>query len=312
MNCLVTGTAGFIGSHLAEKLLELGHSVVGIDCFTDYYPRKIKENNLSSLKTNPQFKFIEADLLKINLKDLLKDVQWIFHQAAQAGVRSSWGKEFNIYVKNNIEATQHLLESAKECSVEKFVYASSSSVYGDAKSYPTKEDALPRPLSPYGVSKLAAEHLCNLYCKEWGVPVVSLRYFTVFGPRQRPDMAFHRFIKAALKKEELIVWGNGEQSRDFTYVSDAVEANILAASYGKNGEVYNVGGGCRATINQVISILKELLGDLKVKYLEPQKGDVKHTRADITKAKKELLFNPKVALKDGLKEEINWIKEQIL
>ncbi|RME58964.1 MAG: NAD-dependent epimerase/dehydratase family protein [Candidatus Dadabacteria bacterium] len=312
MNCLVTGTAGFIGSHLAEKLLELGHSVVGIDCFTDYYPRKIKENNLSSLKTNPQFKFIEADLLKINLKDLLKDVQWIFHQAAQAGVRSSWGKEFNIYVKNNIEATQHLLESAKECSVEKFVYASSSSVYGDAKSYPTKEDALPRPLSPYGVSKLAAEHLCNLYCKEWGVPVVSLRYFTVFGPRQRPDMAFHRFIKAALKKEELIVWGNGEQSRDFTYVSDAVEANILAANYGKNGEVYNVGGGCRATINQVISILKELLGDLKVKYLEPQKGDVKHTRADITKAKKELLFNPKVALKDGLKEEINWIKEQIL
>src|SRR3990172_3831340 len=241
--CLVTGVAGFVGSHLAERLIRDGHFVIGVDCFSDYYPRWMKENNLAQLRRDARFHFIEADLLELDLAALLRGesssirqramgdnarwdagdghVDYVFHLAAQAGVRESWGRNFDIYVRSNILTTQRLLEAAKELPLMKLVYASSSSVYGDAEAFPTSEDVTPHPVSPYGVTKLAGEHLCLLYWRNYGVPAVGLRYFTVYGPRQRPDMAFHRFIRAILEGMEIPVYGDGEQTRDFTYVDDA-------------------------------------------------------------------------------------------
>jgi UDP-glucose 4-epimerase len=247
---LVTGVAGFIGSHLAEELLHRGYSVVGIDCFTDYYPREIKETNLANLMVNENFKFIKADLLDVNFKDL--NVDYIFHMAAQPGVRASWGKSFQVYVKDNILVTQKLLEDFLDSEIKKFVFASSSSVYGDVAELPIREDALPKPISPYGVTKLAAENLCHLYWKNYGIPIVSLRYFTVYGPRQRPDMAIHKFVKAMLEDKEIVIYGDGNQTRDFTYISDAVEGTILAAKSNLEGEVFNIGGGSRTSVNQII------------------------------------------------------------
>lgn len=307
---LVTGCAGFVGSHLSEKLLLQGYQVKGIDSFTDYYPRSIKENNLKNLLTSKDFSFIEADILKIDLSKLLDGVEYIFHEAAQAGVRASWGKSFEIYTQNNILATQTLLEAAKELSqLKKFVYASSSSVYGDTDILPMSEDGIPKPVSPYGVSKLAAEHLCYLYFKNFGLPTVSLRYFTVYGPRQRPDMAFHKFISAILQNKEIQVYGDGNQTRDFTYIADIVEATIAASKTDSNGEVFNIGGGSRVTLLQVIDLIGEISGILvKAKYTQTQYGDVLHTWANISKAQRLLHYNPQVNLKEGLKEEINWLK----
>lgn len=311
MKCLVTGAAGFIGSTLCEKLLGKNYSVTGIDSFTDYYSKKIKEDNLKVSLRNPFFRFVKRDILETDLKNLLKGFDFIFHQAAQAGVRGSWGKNFGSYTRNNILGTQKLLEALKGKRIKKFIYASSSSVYGDVDDLPITENTLPRPVSPYGVTKLAAEHLVNLYCGNYGIPVVSLRYFSVYGPRQRPDMAFNKFIKAMLNNEQITVYGDGNQTRDFTYIDDIVRVNILAMKYGKNGEVFNVGGGSNITVKKVIRVLEGIIGlKAKVKYIEVQKGDVRHTFADISKAKKILGYSPVVKIEYGLEKEVSWLKKQ--
>lgn len=310
MRCLVTGAAGFIGSSLSEELLEDGHEVVAIDSFVPYYPRKLKENNLKRSKDFDNFRFVEDNLLTVDLDTLCDGVELVFHQAAQAGVRASWGKYFNSYTDNNILATQRILEHVKTLSsLKKVVYASSSSVYGDVETLPTKEDMRPQPVSPYGVTKLAAEHLMVLYARVFSVPTVSLRYFTVFGPRQRPDMAFNRFIQAGLRQEPLTLYGDGEQSRDFTFISDIVNANILAAEKGKTGAVYNIGGGTTATVNEVLGIIESFIGPLKIEKHERQAGDAKHTSADCSLAAKELGFKPAVSLVDGIEQEVKWLEQ---
>ena len=310
MKCLVTGAAGFVGSMLSERLLDLGHEVVGIDCLTDYYSPEIKRANLRNASSSPKFRFVEADLLDADLRGLVGEADWIFHQAAQPGVRMSWGSRFDIYVRNNILVTQRLLETAKGSGIRRVVYASSSSVYGDSPELPLRETARPQPVSPYGVTKLAAEHLCYLYYANYGVPTVSLRYFTVYGPRQRPDMGFHQFIKSALLGGEIVIYGDGEQTRDFTYISDAVEANILAADSEKApGRVFNIGGGSRISVNGVLDILRDLVGDLNVRHAEEQKGDVRHTMSDTTAAREALGYSPKASIRDGLAREVEWMKD---
>jgi UDP-glucose 4-epimerase len=311
MKTLVTGCAGFIGSHLVDKLLEQGYDVIGIDCFTDYYPREIKEANISNALKNKNFKLLEEDILNMNEYPDVDYVfheaaQAVFHEAAQAGVRASWGRSFEIYTKNNIEATQKLLEFYKDRELKKFVYASSSSVYGDAE-LPMKEDSLLKPVSPYGVTKLAGENLCYLYWKNYNVPTLSLRYFTVYGPRQRPDMAIHKFVKAILNGDEITVFGDGTQTRDFTYVDDAVEANILAAENDSVGEVFNIGGGSRISVNRLIKMMEDITEKkAKIKYIEKQKGDVSDTLADVNKARAMLNWSSKVDISKGLKCSIEW------
>ncbi len=310
MKSLVTGAAGFIGSHLAETLIAEGHQVIGVDCFIDYYSREIKESNLEALRGNPDFTFIEDSLLNLDLQKLLQGVDYVFHQAAQAGVRASWGESFEIYTENNIRVTQQLLETAKEIDIKKFVYASSSSVYGDTDELPMKETNRLQPVSPYGVSKLAAEHLCYLYWKNFRVPAVSLRYFTVFGERQRPDMAFHIFIKSILEGKPVVIYGDGQQSRNFTHVEDIVRANLLAAESDVEGEVFNIGGdGEGIVLDDAIGLIEGYLGlEAKRDYRDKAKGDVRHTSADTTKAQKLLGYRPEVGFKEGLKREIEWLK----
>jgi nucleoside-diphosphate-sugar epimerase len=308
MNALVTGCAGFIGSHLTATLLEDGATVVGIDCFTDYYPRSIKESNLSANTGRPGFRFIEQRIQDADPAGLLDGVTHIFHLAAQAGVRKSWGRDFRTYTENNIEATQILLEASVGRPIERFVHASSSSVYGDNASIPMREDALPRPVSPYGVTKLSAEQLGYLYFVNHRVPTVAMRYFTVYGPRQRPDMAFHRFIRAALRDEELSLYGDGEQTRDFTYVADAVAATIAAGTRGVPGRSYNIGGGSRVSMNHVIGIIERMADrPLRVKHETTQKGDMRDTFADTSLARQDLGFAPAVSLEDGLNAEYQWL-----
>lgn len=309
MKALVTGVAGFLGSTIAQTLVERGDSVRGIDCFIDYYPRTIKERNLRILKGHPKFEFHEASLVETDLNALLDGVDVVFHEAAQAGVRASWGEEFEIYTKNNIQGTQRLLEACKPKKT-RVVYASSSSVYGETRKFPMEETDLPAPVSPYGVSKLAAEHLCVLYWKNFQVPTISLRYFTVYGPRQRPDMAFHKFIRAMLTDKELPLFGTGEQTRDFTFVKDAVAANLLAAEKGEPGGVYNIGGGSRVSVNHVFEVLEKILGKSpKIKRLGVQKGDVTHTVADTSRAERDLGYKPSVTLEEGLRAEVEYVKE---
>ncbi len=303
MKGLVTGCAGFIGSHLVDKLLERGYEVIGIDCFTDYYSRWIKEANIISALNHNNFEFIEEDILNM---DKFPDVDYVFHLAAQAGVRASWGKSFEIYTRNNIEATQRLLEFYKELNIKKFVYASSSSVYGDVK-LPMTEDSLLKPVSPYGVTKLAGENLCYLYRKNYNVPTVSLRYFTVYGPRQRPDMAIHKFVKAILEENEITVFGDGTQTRDFTFVTDAVEANILAAENNIIGEVFNIGSGSRISVIDLIKAIEDFTGKMaKIKYIGKQKGDVRDTWADVSKAKERMNWRPRVNISKGVKRFVEW------
>ena len=299
--CLVTGAAGFVGSHLSRRLLGGGCRVTGLDCFTDYYNRRLKERNIRDLLENPAFDLIRADLADLE-NDWFDGVEYVFHQSAQAGVRASWGEEFSHYTRHNVLATQRLLEWARRTKLKRFVYASSSSVYGNTGKLPMHEDDLPRPLSPYGVTKLAAEHLCNLYHQNFRVPTVSLRYFTVYGPGQRPDMAFHRFIKAILNGDQLVIYGTGEQTRDFTFIGDIVEANLKAATTGHvEGRVYNIGGGTRISVNGVLEILKELSGKpFKVRYEPVQAGDPPHTYADTTRVRNELEFMPETSLQKGL------------
>jgi UDP-glucose 4-epimerase len=305
VRALVTGCAGFIGSAIVDRLIKNGATVIGIDCFTNYYPRSIKESNLSIALKSDSFELIEKD---INSIDRFPDVDYVFHLAAQAGVRSSWGSSFDIYTRNNIEATQKLLESYKQRRLKKFVYSSSSSVYGNVK-LPMTEDSLLKPVSPYGVSKLAGEHLCYLYWKNYQIPTVSLRYFTVYGPHQRPDMAIHKFIRAILTGDKITIYGKGDQTRDFTYVDDVVEANMLSAFKAYPGSLYNIGGGNRIAVNDLITLLEELTGEKAlVERIESQKGDVDDTWASVEKARTELGWASRVDLRKGLMNEIEWIK----
>ncbi len=306
--CLVTGVAGFIGSHLAEALVARGYQVIGLDAFIDFYPRPMKETNLTALRQMPTFQFIEADLRSADLVALLKGIDYVFHLAAQPGVRTSWGDGFTSYVEHNVLVTQRLLDAAHKSGVRRVIYASSSSVYGNTPDLPMHEESRLLPISPYGVTKLAAEHLCRLYTIEHGLPTISLRYFTVYGPRQRPDMAFHKFIRALLRDEPIIVYSDGEQSRDFTYVDDIVSANLAAMQYGHPGACYNLGGGVQATINEVLDLLKLITGKQgQVRYYSRQFGDAAHTAADTKAARTELGFNPAVTLVDGLRKEVSWM-----
>ncbi|MDZ4785642.1 MAG: NAD-dependent epimerase/dehydratase family protein [bacterium] len=310
MNCLVTGAAGFVGSTLTDRLLKLGHKVRGVDCFLDYYSRQIKEENIKSALDSKNFEFIEKNLINDDIKTLLAGIDVVFHQAGQAGVRASWGEYFRTYIDHNILVTQKLLESIKAVNSKiKLVFASSSSVYGDAESFPTTEFALPSPVSPYGVTKLAAENLVSLYASQFNLSTVSLRYFTVFGPRQRPDMAFTRFCKKALVGEEISIFGDGEQTRDFTFVDDIVEANILASQKGDKGAVYNIGGGTNASVNQVLNIIKNNVGKLNLKYSNKMVGEARKTSADTSRAQKELGFYPSITLEEGLKAQLKWMQE---
>lgn len=308
MKSLVTGVAGFIGSHLAERLLAEGHDVVGVDCFTPFYPRSAKEANLKGVLQQSRFTFIEGDLLTLEIGQVLKNISYVFHQAAQAGVRSSWGEEFESYSTLNILATQMLLEACTHVNIERFVYASSSSVYGDAATLPLSESTLPQPISPYGVTKLAAEHLCHTYSRSYALPVVSLRYFTVYGPRQRPDMAFHRFMRSIIKNEMIEVYGDGSQTRDFTYIDDAVEANMLAMTCTRSGAVFNIGGGSRVMLHEVLDTIQEISSRrARVAFMQRQRGDMHHTMADTTLAARELGYRPQVDLRDGLRAQWDWL-----
>jgi nucleoside-diphosphate-sugar epimerase len=306
---VVTGAAGFIGSHLAERLLADGHEVTGIDCFTDFYPRPVKETNLAGLRDHRGFRLVEACLQHSDLAPILDGAEHVYHLAAQAGVRSSWGREFSHYTDHNVLATQRLLEAALERGAPRVVYASSSSVYGDTGTLPLREDGPCAPVSPYGVTKLAAEHLARLYHRNHGLPTVSLRFFTVYGPRQRPDMAFHRFLKAAGEGGEVTLYGDGRQTRDFTYVDDVVSAVRAAGLSGRPGCVYNVGGGERIALNDVLRLVEDVTGQpLHVQRQESQKGDMRDTFADTTAAQRDLGFRSTVGLADGLAREWRWLR----
>lgn len=311
MKALVTGAAGFIGSTLTDRLLSQDADVVGIDCFTDYYPRALKERNLVTARQSGRFSFVDADLLDTDLDVLLSGVTHVFHLAAQAGVRKSWGRDFSVYVDNNIAASQRLLEACAGRPLDRFVYASTSSVYGDEAAIPMREDQRLQPLSPYGVSKLAAEHLGHLYHVNHGLPFVALRYFTVYGPRQRPDMGFHRFLSAAMGGRPLTRYGDGEQTRDFTFVADAVTGTVAAGTMGVPGRVYNLGGGSRVTVNEVFQMIGRLVGQpVTIDQQPPQKGDMRDTYADTSRAAADLGFAPSVTLEQGLAKEYAWLRSE--
>jgi UDP-glucose 4-epimerase len=312
MKAFVTGVAGFIGSTLADRLLRDGADVIGIDSFSDYYPREIKQRNLETLLPQARFRFIESRLQDAELRSLIADRTHVFHLAAQAGVRKSWGTDFTVYTVNNIEATQMLLEACVGQPLQRLIYSSSSSVYGDNVPIPMREDALPQPVSPYGVSKLAAEQLCYLYHVNYGVPAVSLRYFTVYGPRQRPDMGFHRFLRATLQGQPITVFGDGEQTRDFTYVANVVDGVLRACEAPKAaGEVINVACGTRISLNELLRVMNGIVGtNLDAVYEDERAGDVKDSQADISKAQAILGYTPTVGLEEGLRYTLAWCRSE--
>jgi UDP-glucuronate 4-epimerase len=311
VRALVTGCAGFIGSHLTESLLADGHEVLGVDCFNDNYARSQKLANLRTAIDFESFRFARSDLAEADASRLLDGCETVFHLAAEPGVRSSWGARFDVYLRNNVAATQRLLEAAVQVGGLRFVYASSSSVYGEAESLPTPEDASPQPLSPYGVTKLGAEQLCVLYHANHGLDTVALRYFSVYGPRQRPDMAFNRFCRAALVDEPITLYGDGRQTRDFTYVADVVAATRAAAlADAAPGGVYNVGGGSRVSLRRALEVLETVSGSRLDVRCEPREhGDVADTGADIARARKDLGFRPRTSLEAGLQAEFDWMAE---
>jgi UDP-glucuronate 4-epimerase len=310
MRALVTGCAGFIGSHLTEALLDAGHSVVGIDCFNDNYGRAQKLTNLRHVREWASFEFVPIDLSRGDLAEFVEAADVVFHLAAEPGVRSSWGTRYGRYVQNNIMATQHILQAARRREGVRVVFASSSSVYGSARSAaPSSEQSPTRPISPYGQTKLSAEQLCDLHREECGMDIVCLRYFTVFGPRQRPDMAFHRFLRAALLEESIEVYGDGQQTRDFTYVDDVVTATLAAAfTPSVPADVLNIGGGSPTSLRAALEIIGGLVGrPLDIRHAPRERGDVRDTAADTTLARELLGFRPRTSLAAGLAAELEWI-----
>jgi nucleoside-diphosphate-sugar epimerase len=313
MRTVVTGVAGFIGSTLADSLLEAGHKVTGIDAFTDYYNPEAKRKNLAGALSSEHFELITADLTSAVLQDFLSPEDTVFHLAGQPGVRASWGEGFREYVDWNVTATQRLLEACRDISVKRFVYSSSSSLYGSATTYPTSESALPKPVSPYGVTKLAAEHLTTLYGTNFGLSTVSLRYFTVYGPRQRPDMAHHRLINCALNGDVFQLNGDGSQIRDFTFISDAVRANMLAAEADvAAGSSFNIGGGSMASLQYVIDQIEDLVGaSIATNKVPRPPGDPDKTGADISQAEKYLNWTPSIDLPTGIAQQVAWHQKQL-
>ncbi len=313
-SALITGAAGFIGSHLAERCLGMGWRVIALDCFTDYYAESVKRDNAAVLSEHPACTFIEADLRDddLDLPALVTEVDTVFHLAAQPGVRPSWS-EFGLYTALNLGATHRLLEAARDATLDRFVIASSSSVYGNAEALPTPEDVVLQPVSPYGVTKVATEHLARTYWRAFGLPTVCLRYFTVYGPRQRPDMAFHRVIASALVGGNFDVFGDGEQTRDFTFVDDAVSGTVAAAERGIPGTTYNIGGGSRRSMNAVLELLGELLGrPVERTYIRRQLGDARDTGGDISRARRDLGFRPSAEFDAGLKAQLDWQQATML
>ncbi len=309
MRCLVTGCAGFIGSHLTDALLAQGNEVVGVDAFTTAYDRASKMRNLQGAWSNARFRLVEADLADADLTALLEGVDVVFHLAGEPGVRQSWGQRFETYVRNNILASERLLDACRGAAVQRFVFAGSSSVYGDSPDLPWRETTPPQPRSPYAITKLAAEHLCHAYHRSFGVPTVILRYFTVFGPRQRPDMAFHRFLRAARSDETIIVFGDGSQTRDFTYVADIVAATLAAASAPVVGETFNVGGGGSIVLNDLLAMIATITGrPLTIERRAAQAGDAPHTWADTSRAAARLGYAPSITLAEGLEREWAWLQ----
>jgi len=308
---LVTGAAGFIGSHVAEALLQQGERVIGIDSFNDYYDAALKRQNVAALQSHAAFELIAGEIQTLDWPALLAQSSTVFHQAAQAGVRASWGQGFGDYTERNINATQCMLEAAKHSSgLQRFVFASTSSVYGNAETLPTPESVCPQPISPYGITKLAAEQLCWLYWQNFGVPATALRYFTVYGPRQRPDMAFHKFFRAALAGEPIAIYGDGRQTRDFTFISDAVAANLAAAQAPEAvGQAINVGGGSRVALTEVLDAIERTVGrSLQRRYAERAMGDARHTGADVSRAHQVLGYRPQVPLESGLQQQWAWMQ----
>lgn len=308
---IVTGAAGFIGSHLVATLLQRGERVIGIDQFNDYYDPSLKRKNIAPYLSHPQFELIEGDIQTLDWPALLAETEVVYHQAAQAGVRASWGGGFRDYTERNLNATQIILEAAKDVQgLQRLVYASTSSVYGNAETLPTPETICPQPVSPYGITKLAAERLCWLYQQNFGVPVTALRYFTVYGPRQRPDMAFHKFFKAVLDDAAIPIYGDGRQTRDFTFISDAIAANLAAATVPEAvGEVFNIGGGSRVVLLEVLELMESVVGQpIGRRFQERARGDARHTGADTDKARRLLGYQPRVSLAEGLQQEWEWIR----
>jgi nucleoside-diphosphate-sugar epimerase len=305
---LVAGAAGFIGSHLVDRLLAEGREVVGIDAFTGYYSRRRKERNLESAGRKDGFRLVEGDLLELDLDELVRGVDGIVHLAGEPGVRRSWGGALRRYLERNVVSTERLLEAAWRNGVLRFVYASSSSVYGSDPGHPVNEDHLRRPTSPYGLSKLAAEELIQLYGRERGVPSTILRYFTVYGPRQRPEMAVSRFIFSALRGRPVDVYGDGEQIRDMTYVADAVDATVAALDAPPG--VYNVGGGTRATVNALLDAVSRVTGSpVEPRYGPAAEGDMRSTWADSRRAARSLDYLPRTGLEEGISAQVAWARE---
>jgi nucleoside-diphosphate-sugar epimerase len=309
---IVTGAAGFIGSNLVDTLLAQGEEVIGVDQFNDYYDPQLKWQNLQSALQHPNFRLVEGDIQHLDWESLFSCADYVYHQAAQAGVRASWGNSFRAYTERNINATQVMLEAAKDAPhLKRFIFASTSSVYGNAETLPTSETIPPQPVSPYGITKLAAERMGGLYHDNFGVPFCALRYFTVYGPRQRPDMGFHKFFKAAIEGQAIPIYGDGQQTRDFTFVSDAIAANIAAARVdGATGQIFNIGGGSRVVLADVLDMMEAVVGfPIKRDHIEKARGDARHTAADVTKAKTILGYNPQVSLREGLAREWEWIQQ---
>jgi UDP-glucuronate 4-epimerase len=313
MQILVTGGAGFIGSNLIERLLEEGYEIVCLDNFNDYYNPEIKRNNIKSFLRERFFKLVEAD---IRDKDTLKRIfekykfQNVIHLAAQAGVRLSL-KQPNLYVDVNVNGTLNLLELSKEYKIKNFVFGSSSSVYGATKEIPFSEEGKLKPISPYGVSKRTGELLCYTYNHLYNLSVTILRFFTVYGPRQRPDMAIHKFTKLIDEGKEIYLYGNGETSRDYTYISDIVEGIISALNNDFNYEIFNLGNSNPITLSHLISLIERNLNKTaKIKYLPEQPGDPSVTFADISKSKRILNYNPKIKIAEGIKNFIEWYKDE--
>jgi nucleoside-diphosphate-sugar epimerase len=305
---LVTGAAGFIGSYLCVELRRQGNRVCGVDAFTDYYARSVKEENLAWAQSAGGFEFVEDDLATANLDALLDGIDGVFHLAAQPGVRPSWGDGFQTYLRDNCLVTQRIFHAAAKRGI-RVVYASSSSIYGEAERYPTPEDVAPRPVSPYGITKLACEHLARSFARAMGLDAVGLRYFTVFGPRQRPDMAFTRLARAAVFGDPFELLGDGNQSRDFTYVADAVAATTRAMEWGKAGVSYNVGGGAETTLNQVVELIQEMCGrELAIRRRDRAAGDVRRTASDTSRIRRDLSWRPETSVREGLGEQLDWMR----